>query len=99
MTDAPTMGAPLGSVTAPVMPAVTSCPHARCAPQVSASNIIITSAIPTDLLFFIANPPIREPRMLHGPAIYSFLPDNRPHPDPLYGLMPCSYIALKYHCQ
>jgi hypothetical protein len=41
---------------------------------VSASNIITTSAIPTDLLFFIANPPIREPRMLHDPAIYSFSP-------------------------
>jgi len=51
------------------------------------------------LLFFIANPPIHEPQMLHDPAIYSFLPDNCLHPDPLYGSIPCSYIALNNRCQ
>jgi hypothetical protein len=51
------------------------------------------------LLFFIANPPIRGWQLPAASRSLSFSPRRFPHPEQLYGPMPSSYIAAKYHCQ
>src|ERR1700674_1418500 len=62
VTVAPTMAPPLGSVTVPVIDAVTSCPHAAFALQSSATSVIKTSPNPKDCFVLILIPPIRGRR-------------------------------------
>src|SRR5882724_3139071 len=101
VTLAPTIGAPLGSETVPVIVAVTSCPHAGFAVHsTSVTSARKTRPNPKDCIFLMLIPPIRSRRPSNGLLLLAEILDLLTAPPTLlYARMGDSYIAPNKACQ
>src|SRR6266446_5502567 len=82
VTVAPTTAAPLGSVTVPVIDAVTSCPHAGFAVHSSATSARKTRPNPKDCIFLMLIPPIRSRQPSNGLLLLAEILDLLSAPRP-----------------